>query len=221
MIDPNRPLTEQTAADLRMLIDSLHGSRERYDRANRIVEARSCELEIAEATRALAIINRRATEALDQQPTAGIQQHEVDTLAAVLRRHDEPEAHALVARMWTALQVEQRSALTADEVRSLVGHAAMAVILGHWEKRVTIDGDTLTHGDVGKLADAIGISVAEKLSGRAVDPTQCEAALREAFMAGNRYSEVDHDENPERAPWETIGSVDNAAAEYARSKAGA
>lgn len=69
MIDHTKPLTEQTAGDLRALIDALHGNRERYDRANRIVEARSCELEIAEATRALAILNRRATEAEDQRAT--------------------------------------------------------------------------------------------------------------------------------------------------------
>jgi hypothetical protein len=107
MIDRAKPLVEQDAADLRALLDALHGNRERYDRANRIVEARSCELEISEATRALAIVNRRATEALDQQPTSGIQQHEVDALLAVLRRHDEHDAHAVAARMWSALLLDQ------------------------------------------------------------------------------------------------------------------
>lgn len=67
MIDRTKPLTEQPAGEVRALLDALHGNRERYDRANRIVEVRSCDLEIAEATRALAIINRRATEAEDQR----------------------------------------------------------------------------------------------------------------------------------------------------------
>lgn len=63
----DKPMTEWTKGDLRRTLDRLHEDRERYDRANRIVEARSCDLEIAEATRALAIINRRATEAEDQR----------------------------------------------------------------------------------------------------------------------------------------------------------
>lgn len=69
MIDRTKPLTEQPAGEVRALLDALHGNRERYDRANRIVEVRSCDLEISEATRALAIINRRATEAEDQRAT--------------------------------------------------------------------------------------------------------------------------------------------------------
>lgn len=71
MIDRSKPLTEQSMQDLRVFIDSLRANRERYDRASRIVEVRSCDLEIADATRALAIINRRATEAEDQRAAEG------------------------------------------------------------------------------------------------------------------------------------------------------
>lgn len=104
MIDRTKPLVEQDAADLRALLDALHSNRARYESANRIVEARSCELEISEATRALAIINRRATEAMDARD---VKQHQVDAVLAVLRHHGEAEAHEVVTRMWTAMLLEQ------------------------------------------------------------------------------------------------------------------
>lgn len=88
-------------------LDYLRKERTYKEAANLKFEARSYELRIAAAERMLAVHNRRATEAEDQRATGGIQQREVDTLLAVLRHHDEPEAHALVARMWTALQAVQ------------------------------------------------------------------------------------------------------------------
>jgi hypothetical protein len=74
---------------------------------DRIGEIREFDLRIAECERWIMVLNRRATEALDAQSPDGITQREVDCLLAVLREHDEPEAHAVVARMWTAIQTMQ------------------------------------------------------------------------------------------------------------------
>lgn len=80
---------------------------------DRIAEIRAYDLRIVECERWLMILNRRATEALDAQSPDGITQHEVDCLLASLRFRDDHEAHALVARMWTAIvtmQTTQREA---------------------------------------------------------------------------------------------------------------
>lgn len=127
-----KPLTEYTPSDLRTCIDRLHADRERYQRSNRIIEIRSCDLDLAEATRALAILNRRATEALDSQQPDGITQREVDELLASLCYRDDHEEHALVTRMWTAIQTMQTATREQDlreawmaGHRETVGHSGV------------------------------------------------------------------------------------------------
>lgn len=71
------------------------------------VDARAYELRLLDVERAIAIHNRRATEAEDQRAPAGIAQMDVDALLATLRVLDQPEAHAVVMDMWTALQTMQ------------------------------------------------------------------------------------------------------------------
>lgn len=135
------------------------------------------------------------------------------------------EAHALVARMWTALQVGQQPAqpaLTADEVRAVVESMAREIMAS----RGTAD----EAWDDGDFAAVIADGVAEKLAGHTLSPEimtriersvfeqhrrlmnlekQREADLREAFLAGARIG-----------PRIADGSHEHAAAEYARSKAG-
>lgn len=174
MIDRTKPLTEQTMGDLRAWLDALHANRERYDRANRIVEARACELEIGEATRALAILNRRATEALDHQV---VKQHEVDALFALLRHHDEPEAHALVARMWTAIQVQgAQPALTADaaaDLKVMVLETYTGLHTVATRDRLILAIDRATTGAT------IG---AEHQAGRALTADEVHAVVRETVV---------------------------------------
>jgi hypothetical protein len=92
-----------------LLLGHLRGLRDRRAAlgSDCIAEIRAYDLRIVEAERWLMILNRRATEALDAQSPDGITQREVEVLFTILREHDEPEAHALVTRMWAAIQTMQ------------------------------------------------------------------------------------------------------------------
>lgn len=212
MIDRTKPLTEQNPGDLRVLIDALHANRERYDRANRIVEARSCELEIAEATRALAIINRRATEAADQR-AAEERNHLLSIRQLVVKADVGGLWRAELATFDRVTAAPAQPALSADEVREVVRKAIAA-----------------DHGwmctEQRAQADAIAARAAKELAGAVVSAEQREADLREAFIAGceRAMGAAFLDQRGQDAGAQicgpTPGDVEWLAAEYARSKAG-
>lgn len=262
MIDRSKPLYEQPANEVRALLDALHGNRERYDRANRIVEVRSCELEIAEATRALAIINRRATEAGDQRAA-----EERESVRGFVKR--VVTARVACVAGWNGFEpgsIERMTADIADRVAEGLGAPAPLaqqtlteerarevmerVLIEEW-KRPPAGADpaftfirqsatraakemagavvSAEHRDrIVTIADeAFGLGPVEPLDATLTRierglheqhkrllnlQTQCEADLREAFIAGScwfkdRWPDDDRDPRP-------------AAAEYARSKAG-
>lgn len=199
MIDHSKPLTEQTAADLRALLDALHGNRERYDRANRIVEARSCELEIAAATRALAIVNRRATEAEDERQDRTIARAELrDGLRALgvgMAGGFGDEVDAIADRIVSKIAGSpSQPALTADEVRALVREAAVAllderklyivrpqqptmndIVLEAYGHGRACDAVALQGDDLHAVLSEIASRIAEKLAGRVVSAEQRES----------------------------------------------
>lgn len=230
MIDRTKPLTEQDPSDLRVLIDALHGNRERYDRANRIVEARSCELEIAEATRALAILNRRATEAEDQRAVVASGQPVLtaDEVRAVVRKAwpysemtaglREATANAIAEKLaGRAVSSEQRDRIVtiADEAFGLgpvepLDETLTRIEHGIFEQHRTAENEL---SDLRRrLAAATAASelvTAERDTLRA----QREADLRDAFLDGMAWAYG-------RSRISIDQSRDQAAAEYARSKVG-
>lgn len=161
MTDREKPLTERTMPDLRAIIDRLHADRERYDRANRIVEARSCELEIAEATRALAIINRRATEAEDQR-------------AATLT---EERVREVVRSAATALLEERKLYIVKTQQPSMNDIVLEAYGHGRACDAIALQGD-----DLQAVLDAIATRAAKELAGAVVALDAQERAQLTAML---------------------------------------
>lgn len=91
-------LTDMTMGELQARLETLHAGRERADLRGRIVEIRAYDLQIAEATRALAIINRRATEVEDQR-IAVDRALTADEVRAVVRTQAMTEVCDLIGRM--------------------------------------------------------------------------------------------------------------------------
>lgn len=191
---------------------------------DRRVDARAYELRILDVERAIAIHNRRATEQEDQRAA------EERAPAAMLRglrnamlgwRDDIEDAcldwgHTITDRIDAMLKLapatEERT-LTEERVREVV--------------RTAIE-DLTDRDGVGVHRARVADRVAEKLAGAVVDPAQREADLRDAFCAGFAFAEdkadiSEHDgwhrTNP-RIEWPTAGQREQAAAEYARCKAG-
>ena len=181
-------------------------------------DARAYELRLADIERAIAVHNRRATEALDQQQDC-VTQHEIDALLALLRIRDLPEAYSVVTDLWAAVQQRKavQSALTADEVRAVVREAV--------SERLAETPLAILHATIFRdMVEDIAAYVAEELAGRAPDPAQREADLREAYIQGGlffaaRCSVTDCGAGPSVAAPDAI-VLEDAAAEYARSKAG-
>lgn len=177
MIDRTKPLTEQTAHDLRVYLDALHHNRESYRIAKRLVEMQSCDVDIADATQALAIINRRATEAEDQRVTEE-RNHLLSIRQLVVKANVGGLWSIELATLDRVIADPIASALTADEVRAMMREVALAML------EAPISKATATNVT---LADAIAARVAEKLAGRVVSAEQRDRIVTiadEAFGLG-------------------------------------
>lgn len=230
----SKSLTEWTPGSLRGLLDLLHGKRERYDRANRLVEVRSCDLEIAEATRALAILNRRATEALDPAPgTSPIADELAQWMSASDGKLELTTAEIRAAGM-EILENRRRATEVEDqrvaEERPAIRKAVLEVCEDKLDRigfhsggsfGVEYDSDDKAKL-LGEIADAIAVSIGiQPRAQREADLR--EADLREAFVAGCRrvMGNIVAGQGPgfSWARPEPV-DIDQWSAEYARSKAG-
>lgn len=216
-----KPLTEWDSSTLRALLDRLHADRERYDRANRIVEARACELEIAEMTRALAVVNRRSTEAEDQR-VAEERVLTEERMREVVERVLIEEWKQPPAEADPVLVFIQRSA-----GRSAKELAGAAVSTEQRDRIVTIADEAFGLGPVETL-DAtltrIERGIFEQHKRLINQEAQREADLREAVKYGMDWA-VSNTLVTDSGCGATVDpptddARDLAAAEYARSKAG-
>lgn len=145
--------------------------------------------------------------------------------------------HLLAGRLieWADQRASQ-PALTADEVRAVVRAASVALLdermlyivkpqqptmneiaLEAYGIQKACDAVALQGDDLHEVLDAIASGVAEKLTGRAVDPARREADLREA-VSNTLVTDSGCGATVD-PPSDDVRDV--APAEYARSKAGA
>jgi LmbE family N-acetylglucosaminyl deacetylase len=187
-----------TDTQLLVHLDSLRERMAEADRHSRIVEVRTFELRIAEATRALAIINRRATEALDQQQDA------------------QPALTANEVR-----QVVMGLDLTKEE------REAAKYIRGQCALTLVKSGTHPSHRPLCEAGIALVDRLLAMEPQPAANPALREADIREAYVAGVEramgaaFLDQRGIDVGAQIFGPTPGDVERWAAEYARSKAGA